>query len=427
VLLLAVQKEIITSEVKSNMAAAPKIVAFLCIVLAALTLQGCDSGDGGSSSHSGPGVKQTRCTTDGCSGSCTEHVFPIGQCVPSEGGGGTVNTACDSTNGVSFTMYTDDACTQKDESASAPVNTCEKLTDGGSAEFSCVQGMDLAVMHMVAKTKAKEPETTPEEKTQVSGACTNDADQKIWTGKGKSNFEADLSACGKKCLGAESCVASCMSGKEGYSSTCAACFGQLTQCTEKNCLAQCTGGKSPACAACVQKSCTPAFTTCSGITDVPNAIEEAPAMNGGSLMLTWKDCGDASTHTKITAVTPPSLPLGGKTTITGTGTLDKDVSDSTFDMKITGVGGIKLLDCSGDASQTKTCKLPLGTGTMTFEGESFPVKQGTTSVKVDLSLASSLPASLQKTTTTVTAVDKAGEKIFCLEVDTAPADEEIIV
>merc|ERR1719265_1368318 len=40
-------------------------------------------------------------------------------------------------------------------------------------------------------------------------------------------------------------------------------------------------------------------------------------LSGGSLKLTWQDCGDSSTHTKITAVTPSSLTLGATTTITG--------------------------------------------------------------------------------------------------------------
>jgi len=110
---------------------------------------------------------------------------------------------------------------------------------------------------------------------QDGNACTDDADQKVWTGKGKANFDADLSACGKQCFGAEACVTKCMAGKEGYSSSCADCFGQLTACTAKNCLAQCTAGKSPGCTECTQKNCVPSFTSCSGITEIPTAVEES--------------------------------------------------------------------------------------------------------------------------------------------------------
>eukprot|EP00451_Oxyrrhis_marina_P054662 CAMPEP_0204506352 /NCGR_PEP_ID=MMETSP0471-20130131/109203_1 /ASSEMBLY_ACC=CAM_ASM_000602 /TAXON_ID=2969 /ORGANISM="Oxyrrhis marina" /LENGTH=548 /DNA_ID=CAMNT_0051511349 /DNA_START=66 /DNA_END=1713 /DNA_ORIENTATION=- len=146
------------------------------------------------------------------------------------------------------------------------------------------------------------------------------------------------------------------------------------------------------------------------------------ASAGGSLALTWKDCGDASTHTKISGLSPTTLTLGQKTTVTGTGALDEAVSDGTFDLKVT-AGGVKLLECSGDAGAAKTCKLPLGSGAITFEGEQFPVQAGTSSIKVDLDLSAALPSSLARTTTTVTAQSSSGDKIFCLEVTTAPTEE----
>merc|ERR1711935_1212711 len=78
-------------------------------------------------------------------------------------------------------------------------------------------------------------------------------------------------------------------------------------------------------------------------------------VTGGNLAITFKDCGDASTHAKVTSVTPPTIPLGSTTTISGTGTLDKDIPAGTFDMKMTGLGGIELLkNCNGDASTALT-------------------------------------------------------------------------
>jgi hypothetical protein len=148
------------------------------------------------------------------------------------------------------------------------------------------------------------------------------------------------------------------------------------------------------------------------------------AAGSGTLTVTWDDCGDASTHAKITSVTPRSITLGQPTTIIGTGNLDEDVQGATFEGVMTGALGIKLLDCSGDASVSKTCALPAGVGTIGFEAMTFPLKAGSVNVKVDLNLSQNLPASLAKTTTKVTATGKNGDKLFCLNVHTAAASVE---
>jgi len=140
-----------------------------------------------------------------------------------------------------------------------------------------------------------------------------------------------------------------------------------------------------------------------------------------TLKLTWKDCGDASTHAKISSFTPATLTTGTKTQMVGTGNVDEDVAGASFDVEMNGV--IHLLSCTGDATQSKTCKLPLGAGELTFEGMTFPLKKGQVEVKVDLTLAASLPSSLAKTTTKATATGKNGDKLFCLEIDSAAAEK----
>jgi len=138
--------------------------------------------------------------------------------------------------------------------------------------------------------------------------------------------------------------------------------------------------------------------------------------------LSFVDCGDAQTHVKITGLTPRSAHIGRKVTITGTGTLDKDITGGTYHMQTFYSGG-NLLDCSGDASASKKCSLLGGLlGSITFDGLSFPVKKGTTSVSVDLSLSSGIPAGLARTATKVTATTKSGDQAFCIEVFTAPAN-----
>jgi hypothetical protein len=143
--------------------------------------------------------------------------------------------------------------------------------------------------------------------------------------------------------------------------------------------------------------------------------------------LTFEDCGDADTHVKITGLTPSSARIGQKTTITGTGTLDKDITDGTYHMQTFYSGG-DLTDCTGDAGKSKKCSLLGGIlGSITYDGLSFPVKKGSTAVSVDLSLSSLVPAGLAKTSTKVAATTKSGDKIFCINVLTEPANQTVVV
>jgi len=141
------------------------------------------------------------------------------------------------------------------------------------------------------------------------------------------------------------------------------------------------------------------------------------------LKLTWSDCGGPGTHTKISSFTPDTLTLGQKTTMAGSGPIDEDVTDgATFDLEMTGALG-KLLSCSGDASVSKTCNLPLNTGSLTFDAMQFPIKKGPQTVKVDIQLSANLPSALAKTKTITTATSKGGDKLFCIQINSAPGVE----
>jgi len=148
---------------------------------------------------------------------------------------------------------------------------------------------------------------------------------------------------------------------------------------------------------------------------------------GGQLKLTYKDCGDASTHVKITGLTPSVATIGKKTTITGSGNVDEDIEDGNFNMQVALSKGVPLLECKGDASAAKKCSFPLGTGSLTFDGVKFPIKAGPQDINVDLYLSPLLPAGLIKTTTEVTAVSGSGEKIFCMKVITGKSDQNGVV
>jgi len=143
----------------------------------------------------------------------------------------------------------------------------------------------------------------------------------------------------------------------------------------------------------------------------------AAANAATTLKLSWSDCGGA---VKITGFTPATITTGTKSTLKGTGNLGEEVSAADFDLEMkTAAGGVS---CKGDASQSKSCSLPLGTGTLTFDAITFPLKPGSTSVSVDLSLNAALPGILASTDTTVTATTSSGEKLFCVEIKSAPAE-----
>merc|ERR1712232_784647 len=170
---------------------------------------------------------------------------------------------------------------------------------------------------------------------------------------------------------------------------------------------------------------------CMDIKSAPGADELVvapalmPAVEAGAshLKLAWTDCGDSSTHTKITGFTPSSITTGQKATMTGTGDLDEDVSGANFDLEMKTLAG--KVSCKGDASQSKTCSLPLGVGSLTFNAMAFPIKKGTTSVSVDLSLSALLPGALAHTETKVTATATGGDELFCMDIKSAPAVDEV--
>jgi len=148
-------------------------------------------------------------------------------------------------------------------------------------------------------------------------------------------------------------------------------------------------------------------------------------VEGGTLAVTYEDCGDASTHAKITGLTPSTMTIGDKTTITGTGSLDEDIPDGTFTMSTELTAGVPLLDCTGDASRKKKCSFPFASGSITFDGVRFPIRAGTQKINVDLYLSPILfpVGGLLKTTTQIETVSGAGDKIFCIKVITGKGGE----
>jgi hypothetical protein len=94
-----------------------------------------------------------------------------------------------------------------------------------------------------------------------AGACVNTADCSI----GKAQIDPKVATCARTCAGGSKCTADCLV-KEGVTTACAQCWGDVTQCGRDNCLSACFSDPgSAACRECTKtKGCDDAFKTCSG-------------------------------------------------------------------------------------------------------------------------------------------------------------------
>lgn len=106
--------------------------------------------------------------------------------------------------------------------------------------------------------------TTP----KLQNYCTNTDDLQIWNTGGKINFRNYMNTCGKKCIGNNDCTTKCVKDIEGYSENCSKCFGNIGECTVKNCFINCINGDTPTCEQCISKNCDDSFHLCSGL-DIP--------------------------------------------------------------------------------------------------------------------------------------------------------------
>jgi len=148
-------------------------------------------------------------------------------------------------------------------------------------------------------------------------------------------------------------------------------------------------------------------------------------MQGGVLALTWHDCGDASTHGKVTDLKPNTLTLGTNTKVVGTGTIDEAVTEGKFTIDVNASFISKQFN--GDICKAQTFDLPLGSGSVTWDGMACPLAKGAATVPTEIKMSSALPTSLAKATITVTATDASGGKLLCMEIDTAPKPQPIVV
>lgn len=100
----------------------------------------------------------------------------------------------------------------------------------------------------------------------TTGRCTDDDDFLIWQDEGAEEFHYDMSLCARPCYGEAKCVAACIQKGRGYSTRCAACFGDLASCTGLKCVVPCVSGGEK-CAECALERCMPTWRDCAGFDD----------------------------------------------------------------------------------------------------------------------------------------------------------------
>ena len=140
------------------------------------------------------------------------------------------------------------------------------------------------------------------------------------------------------------------------------------------------------------------------------------AADAATLAITWSDCG--AKHATVTDLQPTSVHTGATETVTGTGTVDEDVTSAKFTATVSALGA-QLTSCSGDGTQDIVCTLPMGVGKITVKALSFPLKAGSVSIPVEVQTSSMIPASLANVDIHIAATEQAGEDVICLDVHTS--------
>merc|ERR1712147_69246 len=134
----------------------------------------------------------------------------------------------------------------------------------------------------------------------------------------------------------------------------------------------------------------------------------------------WEDCG--AQHATVTDLQPSSISTGATETVTGTGTVDEDVTSAHFTATVK-AAGVKLTSCDGDATADITCKLPLGAGEIVVKKVDYPIAAGAVEIPVEVTTSSLIPASLAKVDVEIRATEQNGEDVICLNVHTSKQEE----
>merc|ERR1711862_801315 len=150
------------------------------------------------------------------------------------------------------------------------------------------------------------------------------------------------------------------------------------------------------------------------------------AAAGGKLAVTWEDCGDSATHGHITDLQPTEITIGEDGTLTGTGTIDEELTDGAFTIKLTASLGISET-YTGKACEAKTFDLPLGIGSVSWLGLACPVAAGSITHNIGFETKSIIPSSLAKVDIAASATDQNGADALCVNAHLQKQSDELSV
>ena len=85
----------------------------------------------------GGSFTQKQCTDSACSQGCESHSFPVGQCLPTAGGGSAMVESCTSAGLVMKDYLTSTTCSGFATSSTQPVGQCEQDAQGTFFENEC--------------------------------------------------------------------------------------------------------------------------------------------------------------------------------------------------------------------------------------------------------------------------------------------------
>merc|ERR1712176_1514106 len=102
----------------------------------------------------------------------------------------------------------------------------------------------------------------------------------------------------------------------------------------------------------------------------------------------------------------------GATTVTGSGTVDEDVTGGGF--TITVKAGPISQKFQGDVCAAKEFDLPLGLGKVDWKGLGCPALKGDIAVAVGVNLAAAIPASMAKADIKVAATGTLDDPLLCM-------------
>jgi cathepsin L len=145
----------------------------------------------------------------------------------------------------------------------------------------------------------------------------------------------------------------------------------------------------------------------------------ATAAAGGTVNLSFEDCGDASTVGTIKDLQPTSLELGGTTTLVGSGSLTQDVPAGDFSFTAKALG-VTILSDGGDLCADKAIQLPLGVGSFNYKSAGCPVKAGDVALTFEATLSAAIPSQIAKLDINVAATGSDGTKALCAVIHTSP-------